>query len=87
MHAYGLSKLLRQFGVADDGTSGNALSLTVLSLASDPTALALGPQLAAFASAHGIPTALVVGPQQDMNVTAALHTACAAGGAGDRRSR
>ena len=80
VHAYGLSKLLRQFGVADDGTSGNALSLTVMSLTSDPTALALGPQLAAFASAHGIPTALVLGPQQDRNVTAALHTVCAAGG-------
>ena len=79
VHAYGLSKLLQQFGVADDGTKGNGLSLTVLSLNSDPTALALGPQLAAFASAHGIPTALVLGPQQDMNATAALHTVCAAG--------
>jgi capsular polysaccharide biosynthesis protein len=82
VHAYGLSKLLRQFGVAhhDTGsTSVNAPSLAVLSLASDPSALALGPQLAAFASARGIPTALVVGPQQDMNVTAALHTTCAAG--------
>lgn len=82
VHAYGLSKLLQQLGVADyhiGGATVNAPSLTVLTLASDPTALALGPQLAAFASAHGIPTALVVGPQQDMNVTASLHTACAAG--------
>ena len=74
--AYWLGKLLRQFGVADGGTS---VSVAVLSLASDPTALALGPQLAAFASARGISTALVVGPQQDMNVTATLQTACAAG--------
>jgi capsular polysaccharide biosynthesis protein len=80
VHAYGLSKLLQQLGVADEGTSGNAPSITVLSLTSDPTALALGPQLAAFASARGIPTTLVLGPQQDGNVTAALHTACAAGG-------
>lgn len=82
VHAYGLGKLLRQFGVGGyDQASGsvNAPSLTVLSLASDPTALALGPQLAAFASAQGIPTALVVGPQQDMNVAASLHTTCAAG--------
>ena len=81
VHAYGLTKLLRQFGLADyktGGTTATASSLTVLSLASDPTALALGPQLVAFASACGIPTALVVGPQQDMNVTASLRTACAA---------
>jgi capsular polysaccharide biosynthesis protein len=74
--AYWLGKLLRQFGVADGGTS---VSVAVLSLASDPTALALGPQLAAFASARGISTALVVGPQQDMSVTATLQTACASG--------
>jgi capsular polysaccharide biosynthesis protein len=74
--AYWLGKLLRQFGVADGGTS---VSVAVLSLASDPAALALGPQLAAFASARGISTALVVGSQQDMNVTATLQTACAAG--------
>lgn len=80
VHAYGLSKLLSQLGVADDGTSGHALSLTVLSLTSDPVALALGPQLAAFASARGIPTALVLGPQQDRNATAALHTVCSAVG-------
>jgi capsular polysaccharide biosynthesis protein len=82
VHAYLLSKLLRQFGVEDRDTGdtrAKAPSLTVLSLASDPTALALGPQLAAFASAHGIPTALVVGLQQDTNVTATLRTACAAG--------
>ena len=60
----------------------------MLSLASDPGALALGPQLAAFAAAQGIPTALVVGPQQDVDVIATLRTACAAAsqsGAGPRR--
>jgi capsular polysaccharide biosynthesis protein len=78
VHAYWLGKLLSQFGVAEyDTVSGP--SLTVLSLASDRMALALGPQLAAFASARGIPTALIVGPQQDSNVTASLRTACAAG--------
>ena len=74
--AYWLGKLLRQFGVADGGTS---VSVAVLSLASDPTALALGPQLAAFASARGISTALVVGPQQNVKVTATLQTTCASG--------
>lgn len=53
-------------------------SVTVLSLSSDPRALALGPQLAVFAAAQGIRTALVIGPQQDAKVTAALRTACAA---------
>jgi hypothetical protein len=36
----------------------------VLSVASDKTALALGPRLAAFAAADGIPTTLVIGSQQ-----------------------
>jgi capsular polysaccharide biosynthesis protein len=56
---------------------GGGFSLAVLSLSSDPRALALGPQLAVFAASHGIPTALVIGPQQDINATAALRTACA----------
>ena len=53
-------------------------SLAVLSLSSDRKALALGPQLAVFAASLGIPTALVVGPQQDANATATLRAACAA---------
>ena len=53
-------------------------SFTVLSLSTDPRALALGPQLAIFAASQGIPTALVIGPQQDATVTATLQTACAA---------
>jgi capsular polysaccharide biosynthesis protein len=52
-------------------------SVTVLSLSSDPRALALGPQLAVYAAAQGISTALVIGPQQDTKVTAALRAACA----------
>ena len=54
--------------------------MTVLSLSSDRGALALGPQLAVFAASLGIPTALVIGPQQEDegNATAALRTACAA---------
>jgi len=82
VHAYGLSRLLRQLGVTDYSPAAeraNAVSTTVLSLASDPGALALGPQLAAFAASHGIPTALIIGPQQDSNVTAALRTTCAVG--------
>jgi capsular polysaccharide biosynthesis protein len=57
---------------------GGGFSLTVLSLSSDPAALALGPQLAVFGASQGIPTSLVIGPQQDAAVTATLRTACAA---------
>jgi len=67
--------------LAGPGLSGagpaETVSVAVVSLASDPRALALGPQLAAFAAAQGIPTALVIGPQQDMNAVAGLRTACA----------
>jgi capsular polysaccharide biosynthesis protein len=62
----------------NDRAPGGIFSLTVLSMTSDPGALALGPQLAVFAAAIGIPTVLVIGPQEDTNATAALWTACAA---------
>ena len=82
VHAYGLTRLLQELGVGDNGISNGSrpdgTSVTVLSLSTDPAAVALGPLLAAFSSARGIPTALIVGPQQDMNVTATLRTACAA---------
>jgi capsular polysaccharide biosynthesis protein len=57
---------------------GGSFSLTVLSLSTDSAALALGPQLAVFGASQGIPTSLVIGPQQDAAVTATLRTACAA---------
>ena len=57
---------------------GGPFTLGVLSLSSDSRALALGPQLAVFAASQEIPTALVIGPQQDAAVTATLRTACAA---------
>jgi capsular polysaccharide biosynthesis protein len=56
---------------------GGHFSLMVLSLSSDPGALALGPQLAVFGASQGIPTSLVIGPQQDAAATATLRTACA----------
>ena len=60
------------------GSENGNWSFTVLSLSTDPAALALGPQLAIFAASQGIPTTLVIGPQQDATVTATLRTACAA---------
>ena len=67
------------------GSPNDRWSFTVLSLSSDPRALALGPQLAIFAASQGIPTALVIGPQQDATVTATLRTACAAPPASSKR--
>jgi capsular polysaccharide biosynthesis protein len=51
-------------------------TLMVVSLNSDGRALALGPQLAAFAASRGVPTALVIGPQQDERATETLRAAC-----------
>lgn len=84
-----LRKTLRQLGLTGqnhaDLNGGSGSSLSVLSLASDPKALALGPQLAVFAASLGIPTVLVVGPQQDANATATLRAACAAPPESSRR--
>jgi capsular polysaccharide biosynthesis protein len=81
-HALQLRKTLQYLGMTavnvNNGDGGGRWSVAVLSLSSDPRALALGPQLAAFAASQGLPTILVVGPQQDMDVTATLRTACAA---------
>lgn len=77
VHAWSLRKALRSLGLTDfRGSGSTGLSLTVFTLSSDRGALAIGPQLAAFAASMGIPTALVIGPQQDPNVTATLVAAC-----------
>jgi capsular polysaccharide biosynthesis protein len=62
-------------------------SFTVLSLSSDPGALALGPQMAVFAASQGIRTALVIGPQQDATVAASLQVACGATPASPKQLR
>jgi hypothetical protein len=81
VYAWRLRTVLQRLGVSedvlDDGSARDRSSLAVLSLASDPGALALGPQLAVFAASLGIPTCLVIGPQQNENATATLRTACA----------
>ena len=80
MHALQLRKALQQLEMAAEvgfGRESGSWSFTVLSLTTDPGALALGPQLAIFAAAQGIQTALIVA-QQDAAVTASLRTACAA---------
>lgn len=76
--AWRLRQALLELGVTDPTVPGETtVSLTIMSLAADPEALALGPQLAAFAASLEIPTLLVVGTQQHGDVTAALYTACA----------
>ena len=79
--AWRLRKALKHTGIMGDaggsGRNGASSTLTVVSLSSDPGALALGPQLAVFAASLKIPTVLVIGPQQDEAVTATLRTACA----------
>lgn len=82
VYAWRLRKALQQLALAGvhmtgGWDEGRGSSVAVVSLANDPGALALGPQLAVFASSLGIPTALVVGPHQEPNLTAALQTACA----------
>ncbi len=78
VHAWRLRKALHFLGLTDGSRAGGGSSLAVLSLASDPGALAVGPQLAVFAASLRISTLLVIGPQQDANVAATLHAACAA---------
>jgi capsular polysaccharide biosynthesis protein len=81
LHALHLRRALQLVGMAAADANGvhagGRWSVAVLSLSSDPGAFALGPQLAVFAASQGISTALVIGPQQDMGVTATLRTACA----------
>jgi capsular polysaccharide biosynthesis protein len=65
-------------GAAAESGNGVRAAVTVLSLASDPAALAIGPQLAVFASSLGIPTALVVCAQSPGEAMGTLRAAAAA---------
>lgn len=74
--AWRLRKVLQHLDLAE--SNGSGASLTVLSLSSDRKALALGPQVAAFAASMQIPAALVISAHQDANAAATLRAACAA---------
>jgi len=86
--AWHLRKALHQLGLLNPtpassaGGTGSAArgvaSLSVLSLSCDPRALAIGPQLAAFAASLGVSTSLIVSSQQAEHATATLYAACAA---------
>ena len=73
VHAWGMRKALHHPGLTD--FRGGTASLAVISLFGDP-ARSPWPQLAIYA-ALGIPTELVIGPQQDADATASLRAACA----------
>jgi hypothetical protein len=75
--ARSLDRALHHLGLTGAGRDSD-VSLAVVSFSTDPGALALGPQLAVYAASVGIPTALVIGPQQDANATAKLQAACGA---------
>lgn len=82
--AWRIRQALQQLGIPEsvdnailnNGSSGGGSSLTVLSLAGDPGAIALGPQLAVLAALQGIPTTLIVGQQEDPAAAATLRAAC-----------
>ena len=88
VHAWQLRKLLDQLGIADvrsNNGQGRTSTLAVVSLAGDKKALALGPQVAAFAASLGLRTILVVGPQQDPTSAATLRTVCSMPSNGTQR--
>jgi capsular polysaccharide biosynthesis protein len=81
LYGWRLRHALQQLGLpaekVRDGV-GSGGSLAVVSLSSDPKAVALGPQLAVYAASLGISTTLVVGPHGGTTAAATLRTACAA---------
>jgi capsular polysaccharide biosynthesis protein len=80
VHARSLQKVLHELGLT--GARGRSdTSVAVVSLPSDPGALALGPQLAAFSARLGVPTTLVIDRQQDGKAMALLRAACTAASA------
>jgi hypothetical protein len=83
--AWRLRNSLHYLGLSDMAPGTARVSVTVLSLSSDKKALALGPQVAAFAASQGIRTALHIG-EQDTKITATLRAACSAHSGTPRRS-
>lgn len=74
---WSLKRTFRSLGILPGSGRGGG-SAVVLSLSGDDDALALGPELAAFAAAEGIPTALAIGQVQHTKAAVALRAACVA---------
>lgn len=77
MNSWRLRAVLDRLRMPDPGAGevGDASSITVLSLSVDQKAVAIGPQLAAFAASLGTRTALVIGPQLSEDGAAELRAA------------
>jgi hypothetical protein len=74
-----LARLRATGAGSGSGADGDSRArVAVVSLTTDPAALAIGPQLAVFASSLGIRTVLVVLAQSPGESVAALRAACAA---------
>lgn len=83
VQAWTLRTMLARLRASGAGSGSSAdgdsrAKVAVVSLTSDPAALAIGPQLAVFASSLGIRTVLVVLIQSPGESVAALRAACAA---------
>ena len=80
VHAWRLRKALQHLNVAGlnlaENRKGESSAVAVVTLANDPRALALGPQLAVFAASLGIPTALAIAASHDPEAINALKAAC-----------
>ena len=79
--AQSLRRVLHGLGPGDSlpGHRDNSRHvLRVFSLASDPGALAVGPQLAVFAASSGIRTTLIIGTHEYAKMSASLRTAYSA---------
>ena len=61
-----------------NGSSDSGATIALVSLATDPAALAIGPQMAVFAASLGIPTALIVCAQAPGEAMSTLRAAAAA---------
>ena len=75
---WSMKHTFRSLGILPGSGRSGGGSAVVLSLSGDDDALALGPQLAAFAAAEGIPTALAIGQVQHAKAATALRAACVA---------
>lgn len=73
-------------GSANGSAYGSRATVAVVSLATDSAALAVGPQLAVFAAALGIPTTLVVTAQSPGEAIATLRAAASAWSPGAQSS-
>lgn len=76
VRAWQLRRMLSELAITGRNGDASRASLTVLSVSCDAAAVSVGPQIASFAASLGVPTVLVLSPQQDQPVVATLRTFC-----------